>query len=374
MKKSVSVLLLIVCILNVFAIPTFASLKDDVINAKDGTTTETKVSTTSKKTTFTDVDVSAWYYNYVTQCVEKGLMQGMGDGTFSPTTQMTVAQFMTVAVNASYSSELSKQPDGVNWWDKAYQVALDKGLITTSEYSNTASAMNTPITRKEMARIASRVTVAKGETKKTLTSTSLIADYSSIGDIYKSYVEDCFAKGILTGVDSKGTFNPDGVLTRAEGCTVALKLIDASVRSKTQNSVDVVATEKHTWKVGEPHTNLPQVGDVVIKEDGTRVTLEIGPGGVLGACQGVDIYSGLIINGKEVKDGSLASIINGTPLRKDPITSEMHSEDDWVSISAALYPLDKPGGYKNGEIVNTWFRWDDWGSGYGAWVWLGPSC
>lgn len=232
--------------------------------------------------TFTDVSPTDWYYSYVTQCVEKGLMEGMGDGTFAPESKMTVAQFITVAVKASYASELANQAGGSNWWDKAYLTALDKGLITANEYANTSNAMNTPITRKEMARIASRVTTAKGEYSEQASS-SIIPDYSSIGQDYRADVLNVYGKGILAGIDEKGTFNPDGVLTRAEACTVALKLLDKSLRSPQSSAkTDTANTDLgyiapvgdvQTWVEGQAHTN-PKAGDTVIRSDGSKVVLE----------------------------------------------------------------------------------------------------
>lgn len=320
--------------------------------------------------TFTDVSPTDWYYSYVTQCVEKGLMEGMGDGTFAPESKMTVAQFITVAVKASYASELANQAGGSNWWDKAYLTALDKGLITANEYANTSNAMNTPITRKEMARIASRVTAAKGEYREQASS-SIIPDYSSIGQDYRADVLNVYGKGILAGIDEKGTFNPDGVLTRAEACTVALKIVDPAQRTPKSTSTDAAANTGTEYREGETRTNLPQVGDVIIKADGTRVTLALGPGGVLGACQGVDIYSGLVINGKTVEIGKVYGDIGQTPLLKDPITGEVHTGADWSLISHSdLNPEGKYIGDYDGEVFNTWWKWN---SAIGDWIWIGPN-
>lgn len=326
---------------------------------------------------FTDVRSGDWHYSYVTQCVEKGLMQGMGDGTFAPDSKMTAAQFITVAVNASYPSELEKQAGGANWWDKAYAVAVEHGLITVNEYANTSDAMNAPITRKEMARIASRVTAAKGEATQTLSNTTVIADYNSIGGLYKSYVVDCFAKGILTGVDDKGTFNPEGVLTRAEACTVALKLVDAEQRTPKGTSTDVVASTGREYFEGSTRTNFPQAGDVIIKADGTKVTLQYGYGGVLGAGQGVDIYSGITINGTPIKIGDVVPEAGKTPLLKDPITGEVHTGADWSKIKQSDYNpnsgLNADGGYTgdyDGEVFHTWWEWD---ASMNKWLWIGPS-
>lgn len=320
---------------------------------------------------FSDVPSTAWYYNSVTEVVERSLMSGMGNGTFAPESKMTVSQFITVSVTATYSDQVATAKRVSNeWWDPYYTVALENGLITANEYTRTADVMNAPITRKEMARIASRVTVAKGEATKSLASTSVIADYNSIGGAYKTYVVDCFAKGILTGTDDAGTFKPDGVLTRAEACTVALKLVDPSQRTPKGTSTDVVTNTGNEYLEGSTRSNLPQAGDVIIKSNGTKVTLEYGPGGVLGACQGVDIYSGLVINGKTVEIGKEYLDIGGTKLLKDSKTGEVHTENDWVKIKAELSPSGKYVGDYDGEVFNNWWQWD---SAINLWIWIGPS-
>lgn len=332
--------------------------------------------------TFTDVSPTDWYYSYVSQCVEKGLMEGMGDGTFAPESKMTVAQFITVAVKASYASELANQAGGSNWWDKAYLTALDKGLITANEYANTSNAMNTPITRKEMARIASRVTTAKGEYSEQASS-SIIPDYSSIGQDYRADVLNVYGKGILAGIDEKGTFNPDGVLTRAEACTVALKLLDKSLRSPQSSATTTGTTqtgEAQSWVEGQTHSTQAKKGDTVIRADGTKVVLEettltitSGYDGstrtvtILGLNQNVDYITGWgnAAVGKRSPDGSVYV--------KDVLSNSVFTETEWKNIKASnLNPNGKRVGDYDGEIYNTYWQWDSELFG-GGWLWIGPQ-
>lgn len=233
--------------------------------------------------------------------------------------------------------------------------------------------MNAPITRKEMARIASRVTAVKGEAAQSLSSTALIADYSSIGGTYTGYVTDCFAKGILAGVDDKGTFNPDGVLTRAEACTVALKLVDTTARAPSTGAT-TATSEAQTWVEGQVHTRA-KAGDIVIRSDGTRVVLEetaIIKNGqvirtVLGFFQNVDYVTGW----GDMKVGEISP--DGTPYVKDALSDTVLTREEWKDIrSSDMNPNGKYVGNYAGEIRNTYWSWDPEAFG-GAWAWIGPE-
>lgn len=52
-----------------------------------------------KKTEFTDVPAGAWYEDAVAECVKRGIVNGMGDGTFAPNQILTRAQVCQIALN-----------------------------------------------------------------------------------------------------------------------------------------------------------------------------------------------------------------------------------------------------------------------------------
>lgn len=334
---------------------------------------------TNKKAsiTFTDVPKDQWYYNSVMDCVEKGLMQGMGNGIFSPSSQMTVAQFITVAINATYPNQTrALAPGETDWWAPYYELAVEKGLINSNEYTRDSKVMNAPITRKEMSRIASRVTQAKGEKVESLVNTSIIADYNSIGGVYKPFVVDCFAKGILVGMDDIGTFNPDGVLTRAEACTVAIRLLDKSTRKPVEQGVTPPppSGEIREFKVGESRTARARAGDIFVKLDGTRVVLKETvltlPNGktvsILGLYQDVDYVTGW----GDAKVGERSP--DGSKYVKDNQSNLVLSVSEWEDVKAGTNPGGKYVGSYNGEVYNTYWQWDSELMG-GGWSWIGPQ-
>jgi hypothetical protein len=175
---------------------------------------------------------------------------------------------------------------------------------------------------------------------------------------------------MLAGTDAKGTYNPQATMNRAQGAAVLNRLVDSSSRIKVDFSnpttPPVVVGQVQTWTEGQNHSE-PKVGDTVIKVDGTKVVLKAGFGGVLGAGQGVDIWSGMVLqNGVVVKEG-LASWFDGRVFYKDNITGEMHTATQWNTISGVTHPGEK--GSYNGEIRNTWWEYD---TADEIWHWIGP--
>ena len=73
-----------------------------------------------------------------------------------------------------------------------------------------------------------------------------------------------------------------------------------------------------------------------MKADGTSVTLKIGYGGVLGAGQGVDIWTGYTLNGISLKEGMIFSDISYQPFSKCPVTGEMYPNDFFGTLSCRM--------------------------------------
>ena len=165
----------------------------------------------------------------------KGLFSGtcapdsQGIATFSPDNPITRAEFIAVVVRAILPEYLAAMPVFYNepWYKNAYDVAICNNLIQEkSEYPFTPQVLETPMPRQEMALILTRACNLKGEDTDTLAKVSDIADYDTIGDEYKKSVRVAFSKGLITGKDDKGTFDPYATLTRAEGAIVLYRLAD----------------------------------------------------------------------------------------------------------------------------------------------------
>lgn len=357
---------------------------------------------------FTDVPDGEWYTDGIYACAQKGLVQGVGDNQFAPEKTMTRAEFIAVVVRYLYQDDIKNYQGATDqWWTMYYNIALKQGLIKRSEFTVSANDMGVAMKRQEMALVISRALAELGETPDKVVSSSKIADYATIGSYYKDAVKETYTVGIITGEDTKGTFNPMGTLNRAQACTVLNRLTEPTSRSPKQGTednnsdsfsghsnddgtitigsggyghnsnyddhrFDESATHQE-WVEGQTH-NKPQVGDVVIKADGTRVTLEatnINGKMILGwssttGPQGVDPYTGAIAQNGTYRVGDSAWW-DTSPLVKDPVTGSVFSKQEWVTIKSKMKPTydgkteGEHGGYGN------WFEWDGW-----AWIWDGP--
>lgn len=346
------------------------SLFGTVIEVKN-----TQAAVTEKITSFSDVPQTHWAYKSIMTMTNQGLFSGTGQvvagvGQFSPDNVLSRSQFITVVVRALYGDELNSRTssDGV-WWSNAYNIAIEKGLIKSNEFSRDTLDKGMP--RQEMALVLVRAAEQLGQTPSQLINTSQIPDYSTVGTYYRDYVVKAYSMGMLAGTNTQGTFNPQGTLTRAQGSVTLNRLVDSSTRidvdlhKATAPPVAEVG-QTQTWTVGQNHSE-PKVGDTVIKADGTKIVLKSGIGGVLGAGQGVDIYTGTVVNGVTAKEG-MGSWFDGRVFYKDTITGEMYTATQWNTIAGATHPGVK--GSSNGEVRNTWWEYD---TADEIWYWVGPA-
>ena len=348
---------------------------------------------------FSDVKAGDWYYEPVMAMAEMGLIGGTttpvnGVGTYSPDSSMTKAQFVTILTRYLFPEDVKNYNGQYNayWYSANYGVAIDKGLIKTTEFSE--AAMDKPANRQEMSMMLVRSMEVLGMDTSAQTDKSAIPDYDTIGTYYRDYVRVAYKAGMIAGVDAAGTFNPLGTLNRAQAATVLNRLIDASTRvdsgddgSFNDNTdtgvVENVPATGNVFQEGKTHST-PKVGDTVIKADGTKVVIQqkvVNGVKILAYGTGVDIWSGVQISGNTIKEGS--SSPDGSRFLKSDILNEMHSETEWNAIQAVTNPYADPNvkitGDYNGDIYEFYWKWDANGirlstGEKGVWVWLGPKC
>ena len=182
--------------------------------------------------TFTDVPKSHWAYTFVEKAVEKGWVTGMGDGTFAPDRNVTYSQFCVMLVKAFYNEDYESYdgPKGA-WYVPFTTIASQKGLLDGTNvvgHETDEDYVGQFMNRYEMALMAAN-TLKKINAK--LPSASEQADqmdktpdYWDIPKQYRNAVLLAKACGVLSGMDSAGTFGGTGNLNRAQACVVLIKL------------------------------------------------------------------------------------------------------------------------------------------------------
>lgn len=172
---------------------------------------------------YKDTRTNAWYYDYIVQATEKGIMEGMGDGTFAPEQNLTRAQ-LVVALARYDGAVLTEAADtgftdvaADAWYAKAVVWAAENGYV--EGMGNGIFAPEQPITREQVCTVLSRYLQAKGYGygNKTIAFT----DMSQISSWAQEHVNYCVSIGLIDGMGD-GTFAPAGYTLR---CQIAKLLV-----------------------------------------------------------------------------------------------------------------------------------------------------
>ena len=176
--------------------------------------------------TFTDVDLGAWYYDYVGFVYQSELMVGMTDTTFVPGGQGSRAQVVTILYRLADEPEVSGPigfsdvPEG-KWYSDAVSWAAENGI--TSGYEDGTFRPNRVVTRQEfvtfMLRFSEYIGIAFKDDRW---EDSYLEGFPDAGDV-SSWARPAenwsVAVGFQSGsADTEGNLrlNPRKGVTRAE--------------------------------------------------------------------------------------------------------------------------------------------------------------
>jgi|GEM_PF-3325506 S-layer homology domain. len=191
-------------------------------------------------TTFDDVKGGSWFYSGVKTAYKFGLMDGMGNGKFSPNSNLTLAQAVTIAARMYAVDKNDKiNTDQADPWYRPYILyAKEKNLLSTSmQDPGTDYSINA--TRAQASFLFNQV-LSGIESKPNYINTSVIVDINKISAEYQSAVKNMYGMGIITGMPD-GTFSGNDNVTRAQISTIISRILDKSERiaydSKYNNSI-----------------------------------------------------------------------------------------------------------------------------------------
>ena len=173
-------------------------------------------------------DVSGWYEDYVYFLAARDIVNGTGNGKFSPDKNITRAQFVTILANLSgddisgykTSSFVDVKPS--DWYFKAVQWAYEKGIAagTGGKFDP-----NDNITRQDIAVMIARY--AKKVANYALPETNGAVTFTDSSDI-SSYTSDAVMAvqraGLISGY-SDGSFAPAANATRAQVAKIIALLL-----------------------------------------------------------------------------------------------------------------------------------------------------
>lgn len=174
---------------------------------------------------FSDVPSNAWYAQDVAADEKYGILQGTGNGRFSPDGNLTLAQAITMAARtyAYERGETIPKTGGSTWYSDFLQYASDKGICAIGEFG---AAYDNFCNRLTMAKLFARVVPESTATQRNDVTT--LPDVQSASE--NQAVFTLYQLGILTGSDKYGTFHPYQYIKRSETAAILNRVLDPDMR------------------------------------------------------------------------------------------------------------------------------------------------
>ena len=165
------------------------------------------------KTKFTDVEDNAWYASAVNYAVDKGLMNGTGEGKFSPEAATTRGMIVTILARLD-----GKNTSGTPWYQAGQRWAMEYEI---SDGTNMTGA----ITREQLVAMLFRYAVKNGLEAVTLSENlTQFTDASDISAWAVSAMQWAVGQGLIQG--SNGLLRPQANASRAEVATILMRFCE----------------------------------------------------------------------------------------------------------------------------------------------------
>lgn len=183
---------------------------------------------------FSDVAAGSWYYDYAVYGYEYGLFLGRESG-FEPDADITVAELLALSarLSAAYAGDaIPAAADDEAWYAPYVAYLQDNDLMDAALLSR----LTENATRAELAGIFA---LSLPEECYDARNAELVAKAYASGsfitdvDDYTPYQFDIlwlYRQGLLTGMDTTGSYWPDKTTTRAETAAVVTRMADPSLR------------------------------------------------------------------------------------------------------------------------------------------------
>jgi hypothetical protein len=182
--------------------------------------------------TFSDVQPSDWFYDYVRCLYCRGAVSGYADGTFRPSNNTTRGQLSKIVVlgfalsiNTSGGPHFTDVPIGSTFYDYV-ETANNAGFV--AGYADGTFRPGNNVTRGQLSKIVVLAGVQVNGWNLLNPPTAAFSDVPP-GSAFYIYVETAVCHGIVSGY-ADGTFRPGSNATRAQ----IAKIVCLAVRNEGQ--------------------------------------------------------------------------------------------------------------------------------------------
>lgn len=176
---------------------------------------------------FTDVD-GHWAENAIRYVYERELMQGTGEGVFSPDRTTSRGMIVTILYRLEGSPAVSGDLTFADVAEELYCADAVKWAVSNgiaAGYSESAFGPNDPITRAQLAVILYRYAGLKGYDVAARADLSAFADADKIGAWAQNALEWANAEGLVNG-RKNNLLDPQGNATRAQTAVILMRYLE----------------------------------------------------------------------------------------------------------------------------------------------------
>lgn len=163
---------------------------------------------------FSDIAAGAWFENSVKVMLEKGIMKGVSDTAFEPSSNVTRAQFVTMLYRIAGMPEAGANTfadvNAGSWYEKAVAWASTNKIV--NGYSEKQFAPSDSLTREQLATMLYKYA---GSPEAKALDNSAFKDADAVSDYAKTALGWAVEKGIITGAGNN-TAAPKQNATRAQ--------------------------------------------------------------------------------------------------------------------------------------------------------------
>ena len=175
---------------------------------------------------FTDVSEGDWFYEPVCYVYENGLMTGTSADTFEPNTPLSRAMLVAVLHRlegspAASGGDFTDVADG-DWYAQAVNWAASVGVVNGTGDGNFSP--NTAITREQLAAILMNYAQYKGQDVSARATLDTYNDATAISSWANDVMSWAVAEGLLTGV-TNDQLQPQGNATRAQVAAILQRFL-----------------------------------------------------------------------------------------------------------------------------------------------------
>ncbi|MBQ9986372.1 MAG: S-layer homology domain-containing protein [Oscillospiraceae bacterium] len=199
--------------------------KDD---NKEETTTpstpETETEGEAENVRFVDLDAHAWAADAINALADEGVIRGTSETTFSPTLNITRADFALLLVRAfkltSENEENFADVEASDYFAKELAIARNTGIV--NGIGDNKFAPRNTITRQDMMTIVYRALQALEIELET--GDVEYSDFDSVAEYAKDAVKALIVSGLVNG--KSGKISPTDYTTRAEVAVLIKRILD----------------------------------------------------------------------------------------------------------------------------------------------------